>query len=111
MSARYISILSFLVLFLGTWQLKAQGSDPEWANDLEIEFLTPRVLYSSLERPKLKLHITNIGSEPIEYMGFNDFKPDNEDRSFPGCATFPNGGFINLEVGESTIVSVWSNCY
>ncbi len=104
--------LAFICLFLccGVESKAMYQQTPEWAEDLELEFLTPRVMYSSLERPKLKLRVTNVSNEAIEYMGF-DFRPDGSSQNFPGCATFPNGGFINLAPGESTIVSTWSGCY
>ena len=82
-----------------------------WIDDLDFEFLTQEVISSSLDgRPKMRLKVTNNGASTIDRVEFR-FLPDDATENFPGCATFPNGGFINLEPGESTIVSVWSNCY
>ena len=89
---------------------KGQTSTPSWAESLELEFLSPTIFYSSLDRPKLKVRLTNAGNDSLKYVGF-DFRPDNQSKNLPGCATFPNGGFINLAPGESTIVSTWTSCY
>lgn len=108
---RKISIaLLCLFLYSGHSVNAMFQQQPTWAEDLEFEFLTSSILYSSLDRPKLKLRVTNVGDEAFKYMGFS-FRPDNATQNFPGCATFPNGGFLNLSPGESTIVSTWSACY
>ncbi|WP_420388252.1 cadherin domain-containing protein [Roseivirga sp.] len=110
MKASHFSCLILLCLFVLPFQVKTQ-TVPAWAQDLDFEYLTPRTLYAGLDgNPKLRVRITNNGSTAVNYFGF-DFRPDNESQNFPGCATHPNGGFINLEPGESTVVAVWSNCY
>ena len=110
MKALYFSCLIFYCLF--SFQQKGLAQTvPTWAQDLEFEYLTPTTLYAGLDgNPKLRLKVTNNGSTNVEYVGF-DFRPDNQSQNFPGCATHPNGGFINLAPGESTVVAVWSNCY
>lgn len=110
MKAPYFSCLILLCLFVLPFQVEAQ-TIPAWAQDLDFEYLTPRTLYAGLDgNPKLRVRITNNGNSAVNYFGF-DFRPDNESQNFPGCATHPNGGLINLEPGESTVVAVWSNCY
>lgn len=110
MKSRFFSCLIILCLVFIQTTLNAQGI-PAWAQDLEFEYLTPRTLYAGLDgNPKLRVRITNNGNSPVNYFGF-DFRPDGENQNFPGCATHPNGGLINLEPGESTVVAVWSNCY
>lgn len=80
-------------------------------DDLDMEYLGKDLIYYSLDgRPKLRVKVTNIGNETISGIRM-DFRADEAMSLLPGCATFPNGGTINLEPGESTIVSAWSNCY
>lgn len=82
-----------------------------WIDNLDFEFLTKKIISSTLDgKPKMRLKVTNTGNEAINRVEFR-FIPDDASENFPGCATFPNGGFVNLEPGESTTVSVWSNCY
>lgn len=100
-------ILLVLLLPLHTYA----NNTPAWAQNLEFEFLTQRTIRWSLDgQPKLRVQITNKGNDAVTNVAF-DFRADDQPQNFPGCATFPNGGFINLEPGESTVVSVWSNCY
>ncbi len=80
-------------------------------DDLDMEYLGKELIYYSLDgRPKLRVKVTNIGNETISGITM-DFRADDAMSLLSGCATFPNGGTINLEPGESTIVSAWSNCY
>lgn len=114
MKAPYFPGLRFFYLFLLSLLLPIGASannTPAWAQNLEFEFLTQRTIRWSLDgQPKLRVRVTNNGSEAVSSVAF-DFRPDDQPQNFPGCATFPNGGYINLQPGESTVVSVWSNCY
>lgn len=109
MKAPYFSCLVFFCLIFSS--IESEGQTPAWAQDIDFEYLTQRTIRPGLDgQPKLRVRVTNNGNSAISYVGF-DFRPDNQAQNLPGCATHPNGGFINLEPGESTVVSVWSNCY
>lgn len=89
---------------------KTEKEETIW-DDLDMEYLGKELIYYSLDgRPKLRVKVTNIGNETINGVTM-DFRADDAMSLLPGCATFPNGGTINLAPGESTIVSAWSNCY
>ena len=97
--------------FSATGDDHKEPENNNWYDQLDFEFLTDRIISVGLDgNPKMRLRVTNTGNEAINYIGFR-FLPDQANENFPGCATFPNGGFVNLEPGESTIVSAWSNCY
>lgn len=86
-------------------------NEDNWYDDLDWEFLSPRVISAGLDgNPKMRLRLTNNGDQALNNISFRFF-PDEETQQFSGCATFPNGGYVNLEPGESTIISAWSQCY